>query len=206
MTIERSWRSIRPARYRSHLLALDLPYTVFQQQPYRLDASLKSYEFSSRNTKQVMTIDRQREHYDKCMSQIKSANPGSKGWTLSLSGEVHLGVLEAAAAHMAGTALHAGVEVLWIDISKAMQANAYEIWNMPSMKISPRTPRLVVLTALTSTMPDVRWSRATDLLRSTTSSMWRIVVCSGHIPPDTGRRLHMPINYPLNIGKPQIYL
>lgn len=196
-------RVIRPARFKAHLAGLDLPYTVYQQPPFRLEPALMGYEYKHKSEVRAVTPSRQLEYFDQAVARLRRPDESSlDGWTMCLAGEVHLGVMEATAAYMAGVALQAGKDVLWLDMANVFKHGVYEIWGTPQLQMVSRPPRLVVITGLTSSSAPMRWSRATDILRSTTRSMCRIVVCAGYPPPETMKHLHMPYHYAVCLGKP----
>lgn len=191
---------IRVSKFKSVLSAEpSIPYTVYYTKDFNLEDKVEDEEFEpypGRKNAQlkIVTTDRQIGAFEESFNSICDKSL-MQGWSACYSSVGHIGLPDAVAAYLYAQALISNKSCLWIDIADAFRKRWYSVQDA-----SPYGDvELLILTGLKFDSSEARWSRAFDLLRSSSPFTSRVIVGAGATPLAIMHRLNLPVHRTLNL-------
>lgn len=182
-----------------------LPYTISTAHPFELEDHVHDIDHirrvGNRESRKVVTAASQVNTWRTAYSEVE--DPAASGWTMCISADAtNAALTDLLAAKMVSRHLAEGRAICWIEVREAIKLHAHTIleYIKESSDDNHRVPSLVVIAGLRQESSAVHWTRAYEILRSTSPTTSRIIVASGANPLAVMDRLALPVQVAINLS------
>lgn len=176
---------INPRARKAALSFLNLPYTVFQPESFKMDDYIKDIEYETDNEQTDIPSFRQEEMWESCLDTSEG------GWTGIFTSVSDVTRPEALALTIAAEYAGAGRNVAWHNCTVARWYKDSQIKEIANPRPLAETDLLVV-TGLRWDGDPIRLDKTFDLIRAAPVKATKIIVGVGTDPITLSRKLGIP--------------